>query len=208
MHARRLLLMVIFALSGCAHHEGLLDGAVKQQVNWRQLVTDDDRLRLRDWRSSFITALAAARRAGNGLAIDRQGEMLEPDAAIEGDHLVVGSYHCRVLKLGGQSSVYPSYAALPPVPCAATVEGALLRFSVLKGAQRPTGIIYPDSREHDVFLGVMVLRDEPLPLNYGRDRTRNMAGRLERVGSKTWRLVLPSPHFESLLDVIEITQDL
>jgi hypothetical protein len=31
-----------------------------------------------------------------------------------------------------------------------------------------------------------------------------LAGYIERIGDKRWRLVLPYPRFESLLDVVEI----
>jgi hypothetical protein len=31
-----------------------------------------------------------------------------------------------------------------------------------------------------------------------------MAGLVERIGARRWRLVLPYPRFESTLDVIEI----
>src|SRR5690606_20523521 len=40
--------------------------------------------------------------------------------------------------------------------------------------------------------------------NYGSDRMRDMAGLVERVGDNRWRLVLPAPAYESLLDVIEL----
>ena len=38
-----------------------------------------------------------------------------------------------------------------------------------------------------------------------RDKKRDMAGYVERIGPVRWRLVMPAPHFESLLDVIELT---
>jgi Domain of unknown function (DUF4893) len=50
----------------------------------------------------------------------------------------------------------------------------------------------------------MVLGDETKPLSYGQDSNRDMAGYIERIGDKRWRLVLPYPRFESLLDVVEI----
>jgi hypothetical protein len=32
-----------------------------------------------------------------------------------------------------------------------------------------------------------------------------MTGLVERIGARRWRLVLPAPHFESGLDVVELT---
>jgi hypothetical protein len=66
-------------------------------------------------------------------------------------------------------------------------------------------LIFPDSVSRAVFLGTMVLGDETKPLNYGQDVNRDLAGYLERIGPRRWRLVLPRPRFESLLDVVEIT---
>jgi len=31
-----------------------------------------------------------------------------------------------------------------------------------------------------------------------------MAGLIERIGTRRWRVVLPYPHFESVLDVVEL----
>ena len=55
-----------------------------------------------------------------------------------------------------------------------------------------------------IFLGTMVLGDEKRALEYGRDSARDMAGALERVGERRWRLILPYPRFESMMDVIEL----
>jgi hypothetical protein len=51
----------------------------------------------------------------------------------------------------------------------------------------------------------MQLGDETRAYQYGIDAERDLAGILERVGDQRWRLVFPYPHFESLLDVIELT---
>jgi hypothetical protein len=55
-----------------------------------------------------------------------------------------------------------------------------------------------------VFLGSLQLADERGVLRYGHDVERDLAGFVERIGPRRWRLILPFPHFESLLDVIEI----
>jgi hypothetical protein len=53
----------------------------------------------------------------------------------------------------------------------------------------------------------LVLGDEMMPLDYGSDRMRDMAGLIERIDDRRWRLVLPRPAYESLLDVIELVPD-
>jgi hypothetical protein len=55
-----------------------------------------------------------------------------------------------------------------------------------------------------IFLGTLQLGDEQGSLRYGHDAERDMIGVVQRVGPSRWRLALPSPAFESLLDVIEL----
>jgi hypothetical protein len=55
-----------------------------------------------------------------------------------------------------------------------------------------------------IFLGTLVLGDETQALQYGQDETRDVAGYVERIGANRWRLLMPSPHFESQLDVMEL----
>jgi hypothetical protein len=47
--------------------------------------------------------------------------------------------------------------------------------------------------------------DETRPLEYGLDATRDMVGAVQRIGDKRWRLILPYPRFESVMDVVELT---
>src|SRR3546814_14282978 len=77
-------------------------------------------------------------------------------------------------------------------------------FRSLSGSQRPVGLIFPDNLKRQIFLGTLELGDEEMALNYGSDRMRDMAGLVERIGDNRWRLVLPAPAYESLLDVIEL----
>ena len=37
-----------------------------------------------------------------------------------------------------------------------------------------------------------------------RTKPRDVAGYVERIGPDRWRLVMPKPHFESQLDVMEL----
>jgi hypothetical protein len=55
-----------------------------------------------------------------------------------------------------------------------------------------------------VFLGTLVLGDELQFLQYGQDENRDIAGFIERIGPARWRLIMPKPHFESQLDVMEL----
>jgi hypothetical protein len=203
---RRMILAAALAstLAGCSSLRGptgVIDDAPR---NWRAVATEDDRERLRDWRSAWTQALASARRTGHGAAIDRHGVLLQPDAAVAGPAIPNGSYRCRVIKLGTQMSGGLAFVAYPAFICRVRQEGDLQGFAKLSGSQRPIGLVFPSDGLRQVFLGTLVLGDERQAMHYGRDRERDVAGWVERLGPDRWRLVLPSPHFESLLDVMEL----
>ncbi|HEX8643238.1 MAG TPA: DUF4893 domain-containing protein [Allosphingosinicella sp.] len=173
---------------------------------WRQVATEDDRRRLREWRDAFVAALAEARASGHGEAVVREGALLDPDAAVPGAALPAGEFRCRTIKLGSRGEGGLDYVAYPDFRCRAGpgLNGVTL-FAKLTGSQRPVGRLFPEHDRRQIFLGTLQLSDERQVLTYGRDRERNMAGILERIGERRWRILLPYPHFESTLDVIEIT---
>lgn len=207
MVLRKFLIFSVLLVGGCTHPSARLQPAEAPVANWHSLITDDDRIRLRDWRQAFGRALATARKSGNGLSIDREGVLLEPDAAIDGDGPPPGNYQCRVIKLGAQGSMIANYTVFPNYHCEIAAEGTVMSFAKRDGIQRPVGLIFDDSASRQIFLGTMMLGDETLALQYGRDGTRDMAGVVERIGDKRWRIVLPYPHFESMLDVVELISD-
>jgi hypothetical protein len=186
--------------------EGCGRGRAERRVRtWRQVATEDDRRRLREWRDAFVEALEEARGSGHGAEIAREGALLEPDAGIPGAALPPGDYQCRTVKLGSQGEGGLDYVAYPAFRCRVSWgRDGLLHFTKLTGSQRPIGRLWPEHEQRQIFLGTMQLSDERQILSYGRDRERNMAGQIERIGERRWRLVFPYPHFESTLDVIEL----
>lgn len=172
-------------------------------TNWRTVARDMDRDRLRNARQAWIDALAKARTL-NARAIAAQGVLFDPDVALADAKPPVGDYRCRVFKLGAKDADNLDYVAYPAFRCRVSADGDLLRLTKLDGSQRPTGLLFDDGRYRQVFLGTLVFGDETRSFNYGRDSTRDMAGTVERIGPRRWRLVLPYPRFESVLDVIEL----
>lgn len=172
--------------------------------DWRLIATAPDRVRLRDWRSSFVEALADARRSGAGARIAAEGTLLTPDAALPGPGLPNGTYSCRVTKLGAKAAGLPDYIAYPPFICRVRPERGLQGFAKLTGSQRHVGLILPGDALRNVFLGTLMFGDENRALQYGGDPDRDVAGYVERIGNKRWRLILPRPAFESKMDVIEL----
>lgn len=172
--------------------------------NWRLVATEADQQRLRHWRRDWVAALANARAAGHDGEIAREGALLDPDAAQDNPVPPAGDYNCRTLKLGSRANPL-AYVAYPAFHCRIAAEGGGLRFVKLTGSQRPIGRFYADRDLRMIFLGTMQLADEERAYQYGIDGDRDMIGQVERIGDRRWRIALPSPRFESMFDVIELT---
>jgi len=200
-----MICLMVLALPGCASLLPANTVIPYPTRDWRGVVTEDDRERLRDWRTAFTAALAKARAAGRGEEIAREGVLLEPDAALGGERIPNGQYRCRMIKLGAKSEGNLDYVAYPPFICRIRQEKELQGFAKLTGSQRPLGLIFPGDALRQVLLGTLVLGDETRAMQYGRDTDRDVAGYVERIGPNRWRLIQPYPHFESLTDVLELT---
>ena len=199
-----LSVLAVTLLSACAVMRAPNQVISQPARDWHAVVTQDDRARLRDWRSSFVAALKSARAAGHSADIQREGGLLEPDAAIPGGPIPNGMYRCRVIKLGAKSRGLLDYVAYPYFSCRVQQERELQGFAKVTGSQRPIGLIFPGDAVRQVFLGTLVLGDEDRAMQYGRDRERDVAGFVERIGPNRWRMVMPEPHFESRMDVMEL----
>jgi len=199
------------ALAGCVAAQEATAGAaacpgLSAAADWRMASTADDRRRLRGWRDAWSDALDQARSAGHATDVAAEGALLDPDAALRGPLPPPGDYDCRTIKLGSGSPGMLAWVAYPRFRCRIEAEAdGTLRFAKLTGSQRPVGRIYADTERRGVFLGTLQLGDERRAYRYGDDRERDMIAAVERVGERRWRLAFPSPHFESLLDVIELT---
>ena len=175
-------------------------------TDWRTVATEGDRIRLRDWRKSFGHALDQARAGGKAAEVASEGSLLEPDAALGGP-IPNGEYRCRVIKVGAKMEGMLDYVSYPGFRCRISAQGKLQHFDKLSGSQRQHGTNYPGDPLRSTFQGPMVLGDEATAYQYGRDRERDLAGWIERIGDARWRIVFPSPHFESTLDVIELVPE-
>jgi hypothetical protein len=203
-----LTLSLVFAVGACGAKEPVeiirsptMPRATKA---WREIATSVDRDRLRGWRDTFIKAVKEAREGGHAAELAREGALLNPDAALAVPTIPDGRYRCRVIKLGAKGEGLLDYIAYPTFNCVVGRDGTLQRLDKLSGSQRYAGIIFPHDAMRNVFLGALVLGDETRGMQYGQDETRNVAGYVERIGERRWRLVMPAPHYESLTDVMEL----
>jgi hypothetical protein len=189
-------------LAACAGSDDRPESVAVSSPDWRSIATPADRARLRQWRTAFVAGLDQARAQGHAADVAREGSLLEPDAG-RSERAPAGDYRCRVIKLGSRGEDGLGYAAYPAFGCRIDDEGGVASFKKMTGSQRPVGVILPGNRRF-VFLGTLVLGEEKRALDYGRDPDRDMIGVVEAVGDGRWRLVLPHPRYESLLDVIEL----
>ena len=200
---RMLLLPILLLSAGCTVIEQPSGLIPRWTTAWREVASDDDEARLRDWRKTFVDALAGANKT-NSADVAKEGVLLNPDAALAFRPLPNGLYRCRVIKLGAKGEDNLEYVAYPSFTCRVRTEHSLQRLTKLSGSQRYVGLLFPGDAIHQVFLGTLVLGDERRSLQYGQDDMRDVAGFLERIGPSRWRLLMPKPHFESQLDVMEL----
>lgn len=195
------------ALAGCAvvpeAKPPVALEAAPEPGSWRATATAQDRDRIRNWYGAWESALADARAKGFGADLDREGALLAPLAALPNPHLPPGNYRCRTIKLGSQAGNV-GFTAYGWFACRVNAEQGIVSLVKVTGSQRPIGLIFPDDMRRQIFLGTLLLGDETIPLDYGSDRMRDIAGLVERIGEQRWRMVLPRPAYESLLDVIEL----
>jgi hypothetical protein len=200
-------LAALLLLSACTTPGTGPQEAVPREDGWRTIATPRDRERIRDWRAAWVEALRKARTAGHREAIAAEGVLLEPDAALDAVSPPPGDYRCRTIKLGAKSEGLLDYVPYPPFRCRIGGAGEVRDFTKLSGSQRPIGRLFPENDRRMIFLGTLQLGEEQGTLRYGHDAERAMAGVVERIGERRWRLVLPYPHFESLMDVIELAPE-
>jgi len=221
--SRPLALLLLAGMAGCATKapcppQGTAGQPAKP--DWHEAITDPDHVRLRAWRNAFVDGLKEARDHGYGPQIDAEGSLLDPDMAMDGAMPPVGAYRCRTLKIGAKHHAAQAQEGVTQDPtkpighqdliidpvrhCEIAQIGPLRRLVQTDGIQRPWGRIYPDINARAIFLGTMVLSDEVKPIRYGRDADRDLVGSIQRIGDQRWRMLLPDPAWESVINVVEL----
>jgi hypothetical protein len=201
------LLAFAFCTAGCDIIEQP-SGLIPQWTTaYRQVISQADRVRLRDWRKTFEEALTDARKGGHAVEITRESALLDPDSALDRPAIPNGDYRCRVIKFGKQADGMLGYLSYPGFICRVHAERSLQRLTKLSGSQRYVGLIFPGDAIRNVFLGTLVLGDERRAMQYRQDEKRDVAGYVERIGPNRWRMVMPKPQFESQLDVMELVPE-
>jgi hypothetical protein len=180
-------------------------GAPLKSDVWRGLATDADKERLSRLGLAWQNALDEARKSNSG-DVKREGQLLNPRAALPRPAPTPGSYYCRLIKLGRAGEKGKTYESFKPFFCYVETEDDVFTIVKQTGSQRPSGRLYEDDDStRYVFLGSLALGDEDQPAAYSENAKRDMAGVLERIAPFKWRLVIPWPQSTSKLDVFELT---
>src|SRR3546814_1138106 len=118
-----------------------------------------------------------------------------PDAALPRAAPPPGPYQCRVIKLGhpqGKKSGL-DYIAYKGFVCHVEAEEGRLWIVKQTVSQRPSGRIWTERDDRQIFLGAMKLRDEKETTAHGDDHDRDISGYVERVGTFQLNIVIHDP---------------
>lgn len=173
---------------------------------WMEIASAADRQRLANVTGAWAAGLGDARNAGFTTAIRDEAALLKSDAALPRPAPTPGSYNCRLVRLGRTGKGSAAFEKFKPFFCYVEVEGELLTIVKQTGSSRPAGRLWEDEDETRlIFLGSLALGDEEMPLAYGENPKRDMAGIFERIAPFRWRLVIPWPQDGAKLNVFELT---
>lgn len=176
-------------------------GAAATAQSWQDIATSSDAERIRQRDTAFAAALAEVRASEYAGELAKNALLYDPQKRLEAPLPPEGRYRCATHKLGGK---FLAFIAYPDFVCAIYGSGATRQFVKLTGSQRPVGHIHADGKRNGVFLGSLMLGDDEALVPYGRDKERDMAGTVERIGKDRWRIVFPNPYYESTLDIIDL----
>jgi Domain of unknown function (DUF4893) len=182
-------------------------------TDWRRVAHADDQVKLDAIADIWATALADGKKA-DARAIDQEGDLLRPDAALARATPTPGLYRCRTLRIGppangsaiGATRVprARAFERFKPFDCVVTDEKAFLGFTKISGTHRPGGYLWPDGDTRMVFLGGTAERVGEGASAYGTDLRRNRLGILERIGEFRWRLTLIGQPTAAQLEVMDL----
>lgn len=204
------LILPLILLAGCQTPQAGQKGprpsvTVEETPEWQRVATEEDSTRISRIGVAWSEALADARRAGFSRQIDAEGALLKPNSGLPRAAPPPGSYRCRVIKLGALKRGDRAFTAHKPFFCFVGAEDERLSITKQTGSQRPGGYLWEtDDTKRLIFLGSMALGNEDVPLPYGENAARDMAGVFERYADFKYRLVVPWPRRDSKLDVFEL----
>jgi hypothetical protein len=190
MTLRRMLLAAVLAISASP---AFADGEVQN------LITPADKVRLESYGPAREEAVGAARKDGAAEDVATLDAILARPKVSFSRADLTGDWQCRMIKLGGPAPlvVYGWFA------CKVTDDGSGWKLEKLTGSQRTQGRFYDDGETRSIYLGSLSFNDDPAK-SYGAGPETDQVGYAFRSADDRWRIELPSPYYESKLDILEL----
>jgi hypothetical protein len=162
------------------------------------LITKADRDRLAGHEAVRAEALAAARASGDSGDVAILEAAVAPRDQPWSGFDMTGDWQCRTIKAGGLAElvVYGWFK------CRVTDDGSGWTLTKLTGSQRTKGRFFTDSDTRLTYLGSFAVNDDPFPA-YGKGPETDQVGYAYLASPTSWRIELPSPYYESKLDILE-----
>ncbi len=163
-----------------------------------KIMTPADKTRLASYGTVRAEAIAEARAGGAPTDLAALDAILvAPQIPFAGLDMT-GNWQCRTTKVGGLGAlvVYGWFK------CKVSDDGSGWLLEKTSGSQRTKGRFYDDAERRLIYLGsFFVSGDAPKP--YGSGPESDQVGYAFRTAEKAWRIELPSPYYESKLDIME-----
>lgn len=180
--------------------------ALAASATWREDARPAEVARLAQLDAAWADGLRQARRAGHGAELRKLGALVDPKVALPRPHPTPGAYRCRTIKLGSPTATTLPFVQYGWFKCRVELTpGGDLILAKTSGSQRPYGNLYPEGARRLVYLGAVAWGNEGR-LRYGEDPERDQIGAFERIGQNRYRLAIPYPKQESVLDLIELAK--
>ena len=159
-----LLLSALLACSSCSVIEQPSGLIARWTTAWKEVATEDDRPRLADWRTTFVTAVDAAKKAGHSDRISPRRRLFSPtrrSALPRSPTAFSAAGSSRSEPRRGQPRLCRLSRLLLPSEAGARA-AALQQIWRLAALCRP---VFPADAVRQVFLGTLVLGDETRALS-------------------------------------------
>lgn len=171
---------------------------------WREQATEADKRRLESWETALNIGRDGVINGSDAVEIKKRAPLFEHSAAMPNSNIPAGLYNCSITKLDGNPDGGLPYIAYPAFKCRVVDMGNRKHFTKLTGSQMTIGWIYKASRNHSIYLGTLMYGYENVLTPYGKEKDRDQAAVVQRIGKNRWRMIFPYPYFESQVDVMEL----
>ncbi|MGH6760100.1 MAG: DUF4893 domain-containing protein [Phyllobacterium sp.] len=179
---------------------GLLSTSANATGTIESLITKADRERLQNYEATRDKALDEIRQIGDASEVAEVEALLKkPALAFGAGFNPLGNWQCRTTKLGGS----PSVTIYSWFRCRITDDGSGWMLEKLSGSQRTRGRFFTESDTRLTYLGVSYVNNDKPP-TYGAGPESDQVGYVYRTGDNGMRIEFPSPHYESVFDILEL----